>query len=340
MGIRLILINAMAVFLPVTQASGQTAKAQQSRKSENPLVTALSFSHRFASPKALVPSNDNGLKMTLVAAFKEDSTRLIWGRVNEIFEAGVFQDIARGANEITLEKMERMLQEQMPQSRQSLFPKIRQHADLLTTQFNLIEEKHRAAAEELVAWIAKNYDPAKELAVVIICTGNSRRSMLGSSMGNIAASYYGLPKIRFYSGGTTPSAFNARAISTLKEVGVEIEPTGLEAPHGASGEENPIYSVRWGKHQESQEFSKLYTDVRNPQKDFAAILVCSEADAACPTVVGANKRIPVPYMDPKMYDGAPFEAAKYAERRDDIGRFMLSALMQASRRLELGGKLK
>jgi hypothetical protein len=159
-------------------------------------------------------------------------------------------------------------------------------------------------------------------------------------MGNIAASYYGLPKIRYYSGGTTPSAFNARAIRTLQEIGVEIEPSGLEAPRGASGEENPIYSVRWGKHQESQEFSKLYTDTRNPQKDFAAILVCSEADAACPTVVGASKRIPVPYMDPKMYDGAPFEAAKYAERRDDIGRFMLSVLMQASRRLELAGKLK
>ena len=40
-------------------------------------------------------------------------------------------------------------------------------------------------------------------------------------------------------------------------------------------------------------------------------------------------------MDPRLYDGAPFEAAKYAERRDDIGRFMLSVLMQARRRLEV-----
>jgi arsenate reductase (thioredoxin) len=114
----------------------------------------------------------------------------------------------------------------------------------------------------------------------------------------------------------------------------------LEAPRGASGEANPIYWVRWGKNQETQEFSKLYSDARNPQKDFAAILVCSEADAACPTVIGASKRIPAPYMDPKMYDGAPFEAAKYAERRDDMGRFTLNVLMQANRRLEIAGKLK
>jgi arsenate reductase len=69
-------------------------------------------------------------------------------------------------------------------------------------------------------------------------------------------------------------------------------------------------------------------------------MVCSEADTACPKVEGANVRIPVPYLDPKAFDGAPFEAAKYAERRDDIGRFMLCVMMQARRQLEQDGKLK
>lgn len=41
-----------------------------------------------------------------------------------------------------------------------------------------------------------------------------------------------------------------------------------------------------------------------------------------------------------MYDGAAFEAGKYAERRDDMGRLMLSVLMQVRRRLELDNKLK
>ena len=80
-----------------------------------------------------------------------------------------------------------------------------------------------------------------------------------------------------------------------------------------------------------EEFSKLYAHEQNPQQDFAAILVCDEADEACPTVEGASIRIAAPYFDPKAYDGTPLEAAKYAERRDDIGRMMLSALMQARR---------
>ena len=233
-----------------------------------------------------------------------------------------------------------MLRENIPRSRDDLYPMVRQHAELLTTQFDMIEQIHREAAEELVAWICKNYQPGKPLKVIVVCTGNSRRSMLGRAMGNIAASYYGLPEIRFFSGGTAPSAFNPRAIATLKEIGVEIELTGKEAPRGSAGEANPIYRVRWSKDQEVLEFSKIYADANNPQNDFAALLVCSEADTACPTVKEAAARIPVPYMDPKMFDGAAFEAAKYAERRDAIGRFMLNVLMQSRRRLELADKLK
>ena len=67
-------------------------------------------------------------------------------------------------------------------------------------------------------------------------------------------------------------------------------------------------------------------------------MVCSEADAGVPEGGRGGARIPVPYLDPKAFDGAPFEAAKYAERRDDIGRFMLSVMMQARRRLEIDGK--
>jgi arsenate reductase len=338
--LKIILLNAVALLLLATQTSAQTAKNQPSSKSGNAFVTALWFSHKYATPQALTPSNDGRLKVALIAGLDKKSPRLAWNSVSQVFEKSIFQQIADDGKIITMEKMERMLQDTIPRSRDDLFPKIREHADLLTTQFDLIEERHREAADDLVAWIGKKYDPAKPLAIIVICTGNSRRSMMGSTMGNIAAAYYGLPNVRFYSGGTTPSAFNPRAIATLKEIGVEIELSGLEAPRGKSDEENPIYWVRSGKRQQTQEFSKLYSDPKNPQEGFAAILVCSEADAACPSVTGASVRIPAPFMDPKVYDGAPFEAAKYAERRDDIGRFMLSILMQASRRLEIDGKLK
>ena len=58
-------------------------------------------------------------------------------------------------------------------------------------------------------------------------------------------------------------------------------------------------------------------------------MVCSEADEACPFVKGATLRLSMPYLDPKILDGAVYDSAKYAERRDDIGRLMLAAMVQA-----------
>ena len=62
-------------------------------------------------------------------------------------------------------------------------------------------------------------------------------------------------------------------------------------------------------------------------------MVCGEADAACPFVKGAALRVSMPYLDPKIYDGGAYESAKYAERRDDMGRLMLSVMMQARQRI-------
>ena len=128
-----------------------------------------------------------------------------------------------------------------PRSRKRLNPKVVAHADLLTTSFDMIDETHRDAGEKLVDWIVKNYKPGQPLHVTVVCTGNSRRSILGATMGNIAAAYYGMPEIRFHSGGTAPTAFNPRTIAALKEIGVEVEPTGQEAPRGEPKTANPVY---------------------------------------------------------------------------------------------------
>jgi arsenate reductase (thioredoxin) len=317
----------------------QTDKPPSDAKNASPVATALWFSHHNALPQALVPGKDRQLKIKLITALGKTS-ELPWEAVSDVFDRAVFQKLAGGGNAIPLAKMEQINRDKMPQSRKDLNEKTRLHADLLTTQSDLIEEIHRERAEQLVAWIVKNYESSKPLGIICICTRNTRRSMLSSTMGNIAATYYGLINIRFYCGGTDPDAINPRTIATLKEIGLEINKSGKEAPSGSMGNPNPIYHVQWGKGMTTLEFSKKYTIAQNPQEGFAAILVCSEADASCPNVTGASVRIYVPYLDPKAFDGAPFEAAKYAERRDDIGRFMLNVLMQARRRLELDGKLK
>jgi hypothetical protein len=94
-----------------------------------------------------------------------------------------------------------------------------------------------------------------------------------------------------------------------------------------------VHTIRWGSDLEATEFSKTYLDASNPQQGFAALLVCGEADAACPLVKGAAVRISMPYLDPKIYDDSVYEARRYAERRDDIGRLMLCVMMQVRNRL-------
>jgi arsenate reductase (thioredoxin) len=328
--------GSFALIVACAGALVGTSAAEPKPEAANRVAVALAFAHEYAKPDALVPANDRDLKVRIISAL---------GKAPELSAetAGAFMDRAAfralaGDGPLTVTKMESLLR--VPKSRADMHAKLRAHADLLTTQFDTIGELHRKPNDELVKWIVSHYEPGKELSAIVMCTGNTRRSMLGATMGNVAAAYYGLPGVRFYSGGTAPDAFNPRTVATLKEIGIEIEPTGKEAARGKADTPNPIYRVCWAKGLEAQEFSKKYTDAPNPRTGFASLLVCSEADDACPTVPGASARISVPYLDPKAFDGAPFESAKYAERRDDIGRFMLSALMQARRRLELDGKLK
>jgi arsenate reductase (thioredoxin) len=304
----------------------------------NMMTLALEYVHAFGKTEELVPGRDRALKIAIaeqIAAGKP----LPRAAVREFVADEVFAQHADGAGTVSPARLQEVLIAATPKGREALPQKTRLHLALLSTQLDLIEEAHREGSHKLVDWLVKNYTPGKPLGVIVVCTGNTRRSMFGAAMGNLAASYHGL-EVRFSSGGTAPDAFNPRTITALREIGVTIDPIGREAPRGSAGRENPIYIVRWGQGLEAQEFSKHYTDAGNPQDQYAAIVVCSEADASCPTVQGAAIRIPVKYLDPKLYDGAPFEAAKYAERRDDIGRFMLSTLMQARRQLVLNGKLK
>jgi hypothetical protein len=240
-----------------------------------------------------------------------------------------FERLAGGDRKLEPGEVASALESDAPADRARLAAGLREHADYLTTTYDLIGEGHRAAGERLARWIAENYRPGEPLGVVVVCTGNSRRSVLGASMGNLAAAYHGMPDLKFFSGGTDPTAFNGRTATALRAVGFGVEPTGEEAPRGEPGTANPVYRVSWGEGLEAREFSKRYDDPANPAEGFAALMVCGEADEDCPFVKGASARISMPYLDPKIYDGGAYESAKYAERRDDIGRLLLWAVGRA-----------
>jgi arsenate reductase len=317
----------IATALIVTGQSGQDV---------GPFIHALQLVQRYGKPEVVKPENDQKLKGILAKALGKDGSLTASGAA-PLFATATFDRLAGPDGRLDPQEIRMALESDVPESRKRLLPRVAAHADYLSTTFDMIDEMHRAAGEVLADWVVRNYEPGKPLHVIIICTGNSRRSIFGATTGNIAAAYHGMPEVRFHSGGTAPTAFNPRTILALKEIGVEIDPNGTEAPRGDSKTVNPVYQVRWGlpgdATLEATEFSKTYSDPSNPQSGFAALMVCGEADAACPLVKGASVRISMPYLDPKIYDGSVYEAAKYAERRDDIGRLLLAVMMQARGRI-------
>jgi arsenate reductase (thioredoxin) len=298
-------------------------------------VRALRLVQRHGTSDAVDPRNDIRTKGSLSKALGKAGILTPEG-VKGLIDPSTFARLAGPDRRLDPAEIRSVVEADIPASRRRLLPRVATHADFLTTSFDLIDEPHREAGQALADWIVKNHQPGQPLHVTVICTGNSRRSLMGATMGNIAAAYYGLPEIRFHSGGTAPSAFNPRTIAALREIGVEVEPTGEQAPRGEPQTANPVYRVRWGEPGgasepalEATEFSKTYFDKSNPQTGFAALMVCGEADEGCPLVKGASLRVSMPYLDPKIYDGGAYETPKYAERRDDMGRLMLSVLMKA-----------
>jgi arsenate reductase len=312
------------------------------RRPDNEFLKVLWLVYEFGTPEAAEPANDVKTKAAIVDALRKNRI-LKPATVEGLMSPETFSRLAGDDGQLDPSEIEKLLSAHVPASRTTLLPRLASHARLLATGFDQIDETHRERSTELLEWIVKNYAPERPLSLLFVCTGNSRRSMLGSAMGNLAAAYYGL-ELRCYSGGTKPSAFNERTVATLQEIGFEVEVTGRHAERGPDGAPNPIYKVCWGNpvnglSLEMEEFSKRYDDLRNPSTGFAAVLVCSEADASCPTVKGAAIRIAMPCFDPKLYDDTELESRKYAERRDDLGRLMMAVMMQARLRLVAAGKL-
>jgi arsenate reductase len=311
-----------------------------------PFVRALWLIHRYGTAEAVDPANDQRVKGALFKALGKDG-ELTLAELGGYMEPETFAKLAGSDGRIGSAEIKQAVDGAVPESRLRLLPNIRAHADALSTSFDMIGETHRLAGGKLADWIAQNYEPGKPLDLIAVCSANSRRSFFGATMGNIAAAYYGMPEIRFHCGGAAaPSALNIRTVKALKEIGIEVEPTGIEAARGEPQTANPVYRIRWGSGSETggsameaMEFSKRYDDPTNPQNGFAALMVCGEADADCPQVKGAVLRVSMPYLDPKIYDDGSYEAAKYAERRDDMGRLMLAVMMQARQLIAKGKHL-
>jgi arsenate reductase len=188
--------------------------------------------------------------------------------------------------------------------------KINSMCESLSTQFDSIPEKRKEILEKITAYIQQRKDSNKPISLVYICTHNARRSFFGQIWAQTAASFYGIDNCTTYSGGMEVTRCHPNAINALQNQGFET--------HSNSDSTNPLYEINYGGNDNMLCFSKLFNDSTNPAQDFAAIMVCSDAETNCPFIPEAALRISTTYDDPKEFDGTPLEEEKYLERANQI----------------------
>jgi arsenate reductase len=207
-------------------------------------------------------------------------------------------------------------------SKRPLHPVLEAYVNQLREEQDLIPATRKNQLKQLAEYIHQKRSAQEPVRLNFICTHNSRRSHLSQIWAATAVAYLGLDRIQTYSGGTEATAFNPRAVAALERAGFQIEDPGGDNPH---------YRVSFSSEAAPLEcFSKTFDDPFNPEKDFAAIMTCSDADENCPFIPGAEFRLSLPYEDPKEADGTPEEANRYDERVRQIGRELFYAMDQVS----------
>ena len=204
----------------------------------------------------------------------------------------------------------------------SLVSPMNHYVDLRIAEFSQIPEERKEQLRELSGYVRGKIQQGQIARLTFICTHNSRRSHFAQIWAKAAAVHYGLDRVDTFSGGTEATAMNPRSVAALRRAGFEIT-------SDSTAKENPRYLVHYSPSQSPEEcFSKVYHSPPNPITDYCAVMTCSEADDACPTVHGADHRIAIPYVDPKVSDNTPLEAETYDERCSQIAREMLFVMSE------------
>jgi len=204
-----------------------------------------------------------------------------------------------------------------------LFSSIRRYVDDRIAEFHLIPQERQQELREMTRYVASCRQAAQPARLTFICTHNSRRSHLSQIWAAVAASFYGIPGVETFSGGTEATAFAKPALAALRRAGFVINSPEAKNPHHVLQYQvmgRPLIC-----------FSKVYNEPPNPESGYCAVVTCHHADVNCPVVFGAASRIKVQYEDPKISDGTPAEAATYDERCRQIAREMLFAFSHVER---------
>lgn len=158
----------------------------------------------------------------------------------------------------------------------------------LKTDTIAIERKE--LLKPLIDYIQTKVAQQKEIRLNFICTHNSRRSHLAQVWAQVAAAYCFYTKCLLLFRRYEATALFPQVAKTLKNQGFKIKQI--------STGNNRFTKIRRKRHPIIA-FSKTYFDDFNPVGEFAAIMTCTNADGDCPFISGSEKRISIPFNDPK-----------------------------------------
>src|SRR5689334_12140055 len=116
------------------------------------LVRALWLVQRHGTAEALNPANDQRVKGVLSKALAKDGV-ITLPELGNFMEPDTFNKLAGPDQKLDATEIKRAIDAATPESRTKLAPKLREHADYLSTTFDLIDPFHREAGEKLAHWI-------------------------------------------------------------------------------------------------------------------------------------------------------------------------------------------
>lgn len=194
-----------------------------------------------------------------------------------------------------------------------MIPQVKTYFESLN--LNDVSAERQTVLQPLADYIKVKIASQQPINLTFICTHNSRRSHLGQVWAQVAAAFFGIENVYCFSGGTETTACNPRTIAALERAGLEVIKI--------TDSENPVYEISFDDSTKPViAFSKVYDQAPNPTQGFAAIMTCDHAEANCPFIPGAEKRLPILYIDPKVSDDTPEESATYDARCRQIATEM------------------
>ena len=186
-----------------------------------------------------------------------------------------------------------------------------------------LEKNRKEKLIELAQTIKNTCKNENNVKIIFICTHNSRRSQFSHAWAYVSSLYFKLDFIKLFSGGTEIDTVNLNVINSLINSGLKIEKT-----HKGKA----IYLLKsFKKDKGINLYSKVYNSKLNPSKHFIAIMTCSNADQMCPVIKGAEKKVSLPYSDPRVSDNTGLEKEVYNQTCSIIAKEMFYLMKQVKK---------